>query len=144
MTADESLKGVFLARIDRLEAERLRLCALSNFTGLFTMKLTLHSLSITQLPSKLELLQSMRTWLDSIEVQNVTLAKYICKLIPASCPFEHDINFLHRTIIHIPSLCKLNPLYNQLIALRFRALCYLAVSSSKSIRGNTSSLPNPE
>lgn len=95
------------------------------------MKLTLHSLSITQLPSRLELLQSMRIWLDSIEVQNVTVAKSICKLIPASCPFERDIKFFHRTMIHIPSLCKLNPVYEQLVALKFRALCYLASWSSK-------------
>lgn len=93
------------------------------------MKLTLHLYS--QHLSRLEPLQPVRSWLDSIEVHNLTVAKYICKLIPASCLFEQDIKFLRRTIIHIPSLCKLNPLYEQLMALRFRALCYLEISSNK-------------
>ncbi len=31
-----------------------------------------------------------------------------------------------RTLLSIPPLCKLNPLYEQVVGLRFRALCYLA------------------
>jgi len=42
------------------------------------------------------------------------------------CPFEQDIYLFGRKIGHIPPLCKLNPLYEELIGLRFRALCYLA------------------
>jgi hypothetical protein len=47
------------------------------------------------------------------------------KMIPAQCPFERDIKIFGRTVAHIPPLCKLNPLYDQLVGLRFRALCYL-------------------
>jgi hypothetical protein len=54
-------------------------------------------------------------------------------LIPAQCPFERDICVLGRCFLHIPPLCKLNPLYEQLVALRFRALCYLADECGQDI-----------
>lgn len=73
-----------------------------------------------------DLLQPLRQWLDSLEIQNRKLAKFIAKLIPAQCPFERDIVLFGRKIAHIPPMCKLNPLYDQLVFLRFRALCYLA------------------
>jgi hypothetical protein len=47
-------------------------------------------------------------------------------MIPTQCPFERDISLFGRTILSIPPLCKLNPLYEEVIGLRFRALCYLA------------------
>jgi hypothetical protein len=31
-----------------------------------------------------------------------------------------------KKLVHIPAMCKLNPLYDQLVGLRFRALSYLA------------------
>jgi len=68
----------------------------------------------------------LRQWLDGIEVQNRKLAKLVCKLIPTQCPFERDVKLFHRILFHIPPMCKLNPLYDELIGLRFRALCYLA------------------
>ena len=70
--------------------------------------------------------KSMREWLDGIEVNDRELAHTLCKLIPAQCPFERDIKFFGRTLFHIPPMCKLNPLYEQLVTLRFKALCYLA------------------
>jgi Mo-dependent nitrogenase C-terminus len=71
------------------------------------------------------LLQQIRTKLDSIEVKNTKLAIFICQFIPDSCPFEQDIKLFSYLTIHIPPLCKLNPLYQSLVELRFRALCYL-------------------
>ncbi|MBE9167174.1 nitrogenase [Pleurocapsales cyanobacterium LEGE 06147] len=71
-------------------------------------------------------LQPVKTWLDGMEVQDPRLARFICKVIPAQCPFERDINLFGRKIAHIPPLCKLNPLYEQLVSLRFRSLSYLA------------------
>jgi len=71
-------------------------------------------------------LHPLRSWINSIEVQQPTLAHRICRLIPSQCPFERDIQFLGRTLFHLPPLCKLNPLYEEVVALRFRALCYLA------------------
>ena len=73
----------------------------------------------------LDLLKSLRCWLDSIEIDNPKQAHFVSKLIPAQCPFERDIKIFGRTVAHIPPLCKLNPLYDQLVFLRFRALCYL-------------------
>lgn len=80
-----------------------------------------------------DLLQPMRQWLDKVQVQNPQLAHRLCKLIPAQCPFERDVKLLGRTLFHIPPLCKLNPLYEEVVALRFRALCYLADECGEDI-----------
>ena len=76
--------------------------------------------------SRIDVLLPLRKWLDNIEVKNSTIAHRICKSIPSQCPFEREIRLLGRTIVKIPPMCKLNPLYNEVIALRFRAICYLA------------------
>ena len=71
-------------------------------------------------------LQPVKEWLDGMEIHDPRLARFICNIVPAQCPFERDINLFGRTIAHIPPLCKLNPLYEQFIGLRFRSLSYLA------------------
>jgi hypothetical protein len=71
------------------------------------------------------LLQPVRQWLNRIEVRNPKLAHRLCQVIPAQCPFERDVKFFGHTF-HIPPLCKLNPLYEEVVGLRFRSLCYLA------------------
>lgn len=75
---------------------------------------------------KIGFLQMIRQWIDQIEVKNSQLAHLLCQWIPTQCPFERDIQLFGKTLLHIPPLCKLNPLYNEVVALRFRALCYLA------------------
>jgi hypothetical protein len=82
--------------------------------------------SITQSLAHNDLLRPVRQWLDSIEVHDVKLAHLLCKLIPAQCPFERDITLFGRKLLHIPPMCKLNPLYEEVVGLRFKALCYLA------------------
>ncbi|MBE9129179.1 MULTISPECIES: Mo-dependent nitrogenase C-terminal domain-containing protein [unclassified Coleofasciculus] len=79
-------------------------------------------------PFKLHLvvLQLLRQWLDGVEIHNPVKARFFCKVIPAQCPFERDIWLFGRRVAHIPPLCKFNPFYEQLVSLRFRALCYLA------------------
>lgn len=71
------------------------------------------------------LLQQFQRKLDAIEIRNPKVARLLCQLLPASCPFERDIYLFSRTIAHIPPLCKLNPFYEQLVGLRFRAQAYL-------------------
>lgn len=85
------------------------------------------------LPPQSTVLQPVRDWLDKLDVQDPRIAHLVCKLIPAQCPFERDINLFGRTIAHIPPLCKLNPLYDQLVSLRFRALTYLADACGEDI-----------
>ncbi|NJO42324.1 MAG: nitrogenase [Cyanobacteria bacterium CRU_2_1] len=80
------------------------------------------------------LLQPIRQWLDDFEIRNAKTAHFIAKRIPAQCPFERDIKLFDRTVVHIPPLCKLNPLYEQFVGLRFRALCYLADECGEDIR----------
>lgn len=76
--------------------------------------------------TKIDLLKPLRKKLDNIEVKDQTFAHRLCQLIPSQCPFEREIQLFGRTIVSIPPLCKLNPLYNEVVALRFRAICYLA------------------
>lgn len=79
------------------------------------------------------LLMPIRQWLDSIEIKNAKLAKKICKLIPAQCPFERDIKLFGRVLFHIPPMCKLNPFYEQFVGLRFRSLCFLVDECGEDI-----------
>ncbi|HIK53635.1 MAG TPA: nitrogenase [Synechococcales cyanobacterium M55_K2018_004] len=74
----------------------------------------------------LPLLSPVQEWLDHLEIHDPRLARFLCKLIPPQCPFERDIKLFGHKVVHIPPLCKLNPLYEQLVGLRFRALSYLA------------------
>ncbi|BCL37270.1 Mo-dependent nitrogenase C-terminal domain-containing protein [Nostoc sp. MS1] len=83
---------------------------------------------------KVDLLQPLRQWIDALEIQNRKVAHFIAKLIPAQCPFERDIVLFGRIIAHIPPMCKLNPLYEQFIGLRFRALCYLVDQCGEDIQ----------
>lgn len=76
--------------------------------------------------ARFDLLQPIRQRLDAIEIQNPRLAHALCKLIPAQCPFARTVSLFGRTVFTIPPLCKLNPLYEQIADLRFRALTYLA------------------
>lgn len=75
---------------------------------------------------KLDLFSPLRQWLNNLEVKDSAVAHRICKLVPNQCPFEREIKLFGRTIIKIPPMCKLNPLYNEVVGLRFRAICYLA------------------
>ncbi|NEU76288.1 nitrogenase [Hassallia byssoidea VB512170] len=82
--------------------------------------------SFTQIQSQNDLLQPIRQWMESREINNPKLAHFLCQLIPAQCPFERDIKVFGHKLFHIPPMCKLNPLYEQVVGLRFKALCYLA------------------
>jgi hypothetical protein len=70
-------------------------------------------------------LSPVREWLDNVEIRSPRAARLISRMIPAQCPFERDIKLFGRVVAHIPPLCKLNPLYEQFVGLRFRSLCYL-------------------
>lgn len=76
--------------------------------------------------SCVRILYPLRQWLETIEIHDPTIARFLCKLIPTHCPFERNIRLWGRTLLHIPPLCKLNPFYDQVVGLRFRALAFLA------------------
>ncbi|KGF73796.1 nitrogenase [Neosynechococcus sphagnicola sy1] len=71
------------------------------------------------------ILDPIRRWIDHIEIHTPLQAHLICKLIPCTCPFEHKFT-LFGHFFNTPPLCELNPFYNEFVALRFRALSYLA------------------
>ncbi len=91
------------------------------------------SSAISQPQPHPDLLHPVKDWLDDMEIKDPRLARFICKVIPPQCPFERDINLFGRTIAHIPPLCKLNPLYEQFVGLRFRSLTYLADNCGEDI-----------
>ena len=72
-----------------------------------------------------DFLRPLRNWLDNIQVRDRLLAHRLCKYIPAQCPFERDVKVFGKTLFHIPPMCKLNPVYEEVVGLRFRAMCYL-------------------
>lgn len=82
--------------------------------------------TFNQIRSQNHLLQPIRQWMESIKINSASLAHFLCKMIPAQCPFERDIKLFGRKLFHIPPMCKLNPLYEEIVGLRFKALCYLA------------------
>lgn len=71
-------------------------------------------------------LEPVKEWLDHMDIHDSRLANLICKVVPAQCPFERDVVLFGRKIMHIPAMCEINPLYDQLVGLRFRSLSYLA------------------
>ena len=77
-----------------------------------------------QNPGNFDIFRPIRRFVDGIPVKNNRLAHLICRVIPCCCPFERDINLFGRTF-HIPAICQINPLYNEVVGLRFRALSYL-------------------
>ena len=93
--------------------------------------MTTNTLSLISLVNIL--LKPIRQWLESFKIENYRLARWLCTIIPASCPFEREIKFCARTIIYIPPLCKLNPFYEQLVELRFKALTYLADECNEDV-----------
>jgi hypothetical protein len=78
-------------------------------------------------------LRPIQVWLDAIEVQDAAAARLLYKIIPGQCPFERDVKLFGRTLFHIPPLCKLNPFYEQLVGVRFRAMCYLVDDCGESL-----------
>ncbi|NEQ95765.1 MAG: hypothetical protein F6K30_03380 [Cyanothece sp. SIO2G6] len=79
-------------------------------------------------------LAPLRQWLDNLDINDARVAHRIARLIPAQCPFERTVKLWGHTLFHIPPLCKLNPLYDELVTLRFRALCYLADTCGEDIQ----------
>ncbi|BAW97625.1 hypothetical protein NIES970_25790 [[Synechococcus] sp. NIES-970] len=82
---------------------------------------------------QIDALKPIRNWLDGMDIDDPRLARFICKMVPPQCPFERDIKLFGKKIVHIPPMCKLNPLYEQLVGLRFRSLSYLADDCQEDI-----------
>ncbi len=106
--------------------------------ALKSLEYTLYKPDTSPTPSKPkvphpDVLQPMKEWLDGLDIEDPRLARFICKLVPPQCPFERDVVLFGRKLVHIPPLCKINPLYEQLVGLRFRSLSYLADDCQEDI-----------
>lgn len=88
---------------------------------------------ISRIPHPTWLFHTIKQWLEQIEITNPRLARWLCRAIPAHCPFARTINLFGHTRLCIPPLCKLNPFYDQLMALRFRSLSFLADTCGEDI-----------
>jgi tellurite resistance protein len=82
---------------------------------------------------RIDPLNPVKDWLDQMQIQDPKVAHFLCRMIPPQCPFERDVSLFGKKIAHIPALCKLNPLYEQFVGLRFRALSYLADDCGEDI-----------
>ncbi|WP_341530727.1 Mo-dependent nitrogenase C-terminal domain-containing protein [Nostoc sp. UHCC 0302] len=82
--------------------------------------------------NKIDLFSPIKQWLESLEISQPKIARLLCRIIPASCPFEREIKLLNHTIAYIPPLCKLNPFYDQIVEIRFKCLSYLANECGES------------
>jgi hypothetical protein len=96
------------------------------------------SVSQTQSPSlseskTVDWLHPLRNWLNNLEIRDSRLAHHLCFLIPAQCPFARKVQLFGHRLVDIPPLCKLNPFYDELMTLRFRALSYLADECGEDI-----------
>ncbi|MEH2076981.1 MAG: Mo-dependent nitrogenase C-terminal domain-containing protein [Nostoc sp.] len=80
-----------------------------------------------------DILRPLRQRVENIKISDRQLAHRLCKAIPSQCPFERDVKVFGKTLFHIPPMCKLNPLYDEVVGLRFRALCYLADECGEDI-----------
>ena len=80
-----------------------------------------------------DIFQPLREWINQIEINDLHLAHRLCRMIPSQCPFARKIQFFGHTIFTIPPLCKMNPVYQELMVLRFRALQYLADECGEDI-----------
>jgi hypothetical protein len=78
-------------------------------------------------------LNSIRQWLNELPIDSAVVAHLICQIIPAQCPFARQFSLFGRSV-QIPPLCQLNPFYEEIVGLRFRALCYLANECKKDVR----------
>ncbi len=92
------------------------------------------TLEIAASRPRADILAPLRRWLDRREIRDEATARFLCRLIPPQCPFERDIYLFGHRIAKIPPLCHWNPLYEEIVALRFRALCYLADGCGYDIR----------
>ncbi|MEH2229180.1 MAG: Mo-dependent nitrogenase C-terminal domain-containing protein [Nostoc sp.] len=79
-------------------------------------------------------LNQIRYQLESVEIHNSNLARLLCKIIPSNCPFARTVKVFGRTLFQIPPLCKLNPLYEQIVGLRFKCLLYLVNECGEDAR----------
>ena len=76
------------------------------------------------------MITTLKQHLDNLTIHRRLTAQLIVVLIPASCPFARTIRLGRWTIAEIPPLCKLNPFYEELVMLWFRALCFLETEKS--------------
>jgi hypothetical protein len=67
-------------------------------------------------------LAPLKHWLDQWDPVDPHVAAFVVSLISAQCPFERNIVLFGRKLVHIPPMCKINPLYDQWVGLRFRCL----------------------
>lgn len=75
-------------------------------------------------------LDGLKAWLDALDPVDPAVARFLVRLIPAQCPFERDVRLFGHKLVHIPAMCKINPLYEQLIGLRLRCLTTLDTAAS--------------
>lgn len=59
--------------------------------------------------------------IDKLATTNPAVAKFI-RGLPSKCPFERQLWLGDILVLHVPALCKFNPLFRQLMRIKVRLL----------------------
>ncbi len=86
---------------------------MSNLTTILAGLSSVFVLSVLYYPASLQ----------KVQFTHKSILFRVVLLVPSQCPFERNIDFgpVH---MHVPPLCKLNPLSEKLEELRFKAVCF--------------------
>lgn len=83
-------------------------------------------------PLPLAPLVPLRRWINRIDIASPWVARWVCRLVPNTCPAAYTVRLWGRTVLSLPSLCHLNPLQDELVDLRFRAADFLYEHGSQT------------
>ncbi|MEB3156555.1 MAG: Mo-dependent nitrogenase C-terminal domain-containing protein [Cyanobacteriota bacterium] len=88
------------------------------------------------------LLEGLKAWLEELDPVDPAVARFLVRLIPAQCPFERDVRLFGHKLVHIPPMCKINPLYEQLVGLRLR--CLTTLEERRESPASADAAPGPQ
>ena len=83
-----------------------------------------YSTRVTQAWKRLD---PLKHWLNGLDPGDERISSFIAHLIPFLDPFGCDIDLFAHKLVQIPVMCKINPLFEQFLAVRFRCLGHLSV-----------------
>ena len=79
-------------------------------------------------------LKPLRNWLENLNISNPQASAQAVSTDPIPMSLSSAISiYLGARSYIFPPMCKLNPLYEEVVMLRFKAMCYLADECGEDI-----------
>ncbi|WP_416223704.1 Mo-dependent nitrogenase C-terminal domain-containing protein [Synechococcus sp. CBW1107] len=66
----------------------------------------------------------LRHCLDDLQPDEPSVARFLIRLIPPQCPLKRDVTIVGRKLLHIPPMCRINPLDEDLNGPAFPGLVF--------------------